>query len=261
MSFNRTQPGAVQRGYAALERRAARYTDAIICVADAMIEQSVAARVAPREKFTTIRSGMETDRYAPDPAVRVELRAAWRIPQDAVVIGTVARLFRNKGYEDLLAAMPAITHAQPNAHFVWVGDGAQREEFLRTLDRIGLRDRVHLTGLVAPSEIPRILNGFDLLVHASRWEGLPRALVQAALTEVPAVSYDNDGAPEAIEPGVTGLLAPLGNTDMLARQVVTLAQDDALRRRMGHAGRQKCLATFDHRKMVDEIEAVYRSMP
>ena len=260
MSFNRTQPALVRGFYAMLERRAARWTEAFVCVADAMTEQAVAAGIAPRERFATIRSGIETDRYQPNKATRSEVRARWGFQRSAVVIGTVARLFRNKGYEQLLKAMPAIAAKCPNARFVWVGDGANRNEYLAELERLNLRDRVHLTGLVPPDDIPTLMNGLDVLVHASQWEGLPRALVQASLSAVPVVSFDNDGAPEAVEDGVTGYLVPLGDCEQLGDRVTALCSDADLRTRFGAAARNKCLMEFDHQHMVDQIETLYKRL-
>jgi glycosyltransferase involved in cell wall biosynthesis len=260
MSFNRTQPALIRAFYALLERRAARWTHAFISVADAMTDQAVSAGIAPRERFATIRSGMETDHFAPDEITRAEMRCKWNVPQGAVVVGTIARLFRNKGYENLLQAMPRIVEQCPNIHFVWVGDGAQREEYVTALAKLNLRSRVHLTGLVPPTEIPAILTGFDVLVHTSAWEGLPRAIVQAALTEVPAVSFDNDGAPEAIDDGQTGYLVPLGDTATLADRVAELIANPGRRRTMGQAGRAKCTAMFDHRTMVTQINELYHGI-
>jgi len=260
MSFNRTQSVATRMLYRSLERRAAKWTDAFVCVADAMTDQAVKAKVAPRERFTTIRSGMETELYLPDPDARRDVRSEWGMPNDAVVVGTVARLFRNKGYEQLLQALPKIAEAFSNIWFVWIGDGAQRDEYVAKLERIGLRDRVHLTGLVPPDDIPRLLCGVDILVHASLWEGLPRAIVQAALTEMPAVSFDNDGAPEAIADGVTGLLAPLRDANRLAECVIELAGDANRRSDMGRRAREYCLDRFDEELMVDHIEALYERL-
>lgn len=260
MSFNRTQSAPVRWFYRMLERRAAAKTHALVAVADAMIEQAVRAGIAPPEKFTTIRSGIEVDQFVPDPRVRAEVRAAWDVTDDDVVVGTVARLFSNKGYEDVLQALPMLARQCPQARFVWVGDGANRMEYVRQVERLGLRDRLHLTGLVPPEEVPRLLNGFDLLVHASRWEGLPRAVVQALLMEVPVVSYDNDGAPEVVEQGETGELVPFGDSEGLAEGLIRLASSPERRRRLGTEGRRRCLEEFDHRRMVERIEALYQRL-
>lgn len=257
MSFNRTQPWSVRLGYRLLEKRVGRFTDCFICVADAMTRQAVEAGLAPRERFMTVRSGMETDRFFPDSSDRAAVRAEWGVADDHIVIGTIARLFANKGYDEIIAALPAIAEAIPEARFVWVGDGKHREPYLRRVAGLGLSDRVVLTGLAPPSAIPRLLRGMDLLVHASRWEGLPRALPQALLTEVPAVSFDNDGAPEVVEDGATGRLVPYGDAAKLAETVIDLALYPDLRLAMGKEGRRRCLEEFDWRVMVERIEGLY----
>ncbi len=257
MSFNRTQGNTTRAVYRMLEKRAASWTSAFVSVADAMTEQAVAAGIAERRLFTTIRSGMETELFRKDNAIRKSMRESWGIPTEAIVVGTIARLFRNKGYEHLLKALPAITFNSPEAHFVWVGDGIDREKYVSELRRLGLENKVHFTGLVPPAEIPGILNGFDILVHASMWEGLPRALVQASLTEVPVVSFDNDGAPEVVEEGVTGFLAPMGNAAILGEKLTQLCKNTELRVKMGQLARTRCLEEFDHKRMVEELDKLY----
>ncbi|MBW7904502.1 MAG: glycosyltransferase family 4 protein [Phycisphaerae bacterium] len=262
MSFNRTQPGPVQMLYALLEWAAARRTHAIITVADALREQSVAARIAPRDKFETIYSGMPVEQFTPTRYDRDGTRAAWNIAprDDVVVVGTVARLFRRKGYEQLLPIMSRAAGLDPRLRFVWVGDGAQRAEYEQELSRRGLRERTFLTGLVAPDEIPRILAGFDILAHTSQWEGLPRAVVQALLMQTPAVAFALDGTPEVVLDGRTGRLIRNGDAEAFAAALAALARDPDTRRRLGAAGRQWCLDRFDARRMVDRIEALYERL-
>ncbi len=257
MSFNRTQPPVIRGLYRLLERWVAPKTHAFVAVADSMVEQAVAAGLGPREMFTTIRSGMRTEQYVPDAGRRAAIRARWGVADDDVVVGTVARLFRNKGYEELIEAMSDAIRRVPSLRFVWVGDGANRDEYLGRLEAVGLRDRVHLTGLVPPADIPGLVESFDIVVHASRWEGLPRVLVQGLLMEVPGVSFDNDGAPEVITDGRTGVLVRFGDTAGLADGIVRLAESPELRRRMGVEGRRRCLETFNSDRMVGELERLY----
>lgn len=257
MSFNRTQPPVVRGLYRRMERWVAPKTHAFVAVADSMVEQAVAAGLGPRERFTTIRSGVRTEQYVPDASRRAAIRARWGVADDEVVVGTVARLFRNKGYEELIEAMSAAFRCVPSLRFVWVGDGANRDEYLARLEAVGLRDRVYLTGLVPPADIPGLVESFDIVVHASRWEGLPRVLVQGLLMEVPGVSFDNDGAPEVITDGRTGVLVRFGDTAGLADGIVRLAKSPELRRRMGVEGRRRCLETFNSDRMVDALERLY----
>jgi glycosyltransferase involved in cell wall biosynthesis len=257
MSFNRTQPWWVRRTYAFLERRAARHTHALVAVADAMIEQSVAAGIARREKFATVYSGMEIERFTPTRYDRSAIRRGWGFDDGHVVVGAVARLFRKKGYEQLIPIMADAAGRDDRLRFVWVGDGAQRAEYEMQLRRLGLRDRTHLTGLVPPERVAEMLAGFDILAHTSQWEGLPRVVVQAALMQVPAVAFAIDGTPEVVLDGQTGRLAALDDHAGFGSAVVELAADAELRRRLGRAARENCRERFDWRRMVDQLEQLY----
>ena len=260
MSFNRTQSWPTRSLYRLLEVYCARFTDRIICVANAMTRQALEAGLRPRTGFSTVYSGMETAWFSPDPHDRDQVRRQWSFGPEHLVVGTIARLFRNKGYEQLIPAMAAAAARLPNLRFVWVGDGAQRVGYERRLARLGLRDRVHLAGRVPPREVARLLRGMDLLVHTSQWEGLPRAAVQALLMEKPVVSFDIDGAPEVVIPGRTGILVPLNDVTALAEAIVELARDPARRAQMGRAGRELCLGRFDAETMVDRLEQVYNEL-
>jgi len=258
MSFNRTQSWPTRTLYRRLEAHCARFTDRLITVADAMRDQAVAAGLASPQECTTVYSGMQTARFSPQRWDRASARQSWSVGEHEVVIGTIARLFRNKGYEPLIPAMAQAARRNPKIRFVWVGDGVRRDRYERQLERLGIRARVHLTGLITPQEVPKMLAGMDLLVHASQWEGLPRVAVQALLMERPVISFDIDGAPEVVIPGQTGLLVKLNDVTGLAEAMVDLSENTAERQRLGQAGRQLCLQRFDHSRMVDALEHIYK---
>ena len=257
MSFNRTQPWWLRRLGAFLEWRATRLTAHVVTVADAMQRQMLAAGIGAPARMSTIYSGMEIGQFTPTRYDRAAVRAAWGVPPDAVVVGSVARLFRNKGYEHLLPIMSLAATREPRLRFVWVGDGAQRADYEAELARRGLRERTTLTGLIPPEQVPQMLAGFDVLAHTSLWEGLPRAVVQALLMQVPAVAFDLDGTPEVVRDGRTGRLIPFADHAAFADALVALAANSGLRRRLGVAGRELCLDRFDWRRMVDQLEALY----
>jgi glycosyltransferase involved in cell wall biosynthesis len=257
MSFNRTQPWLVRRVYATLEKHAARRTHAIVTVADAMIEQSLAAGVCERSRMTTIHSGMETELFDASRYDRARLRRSWGVEPQHVVVVTVARMFRRKGYEQLLPALARAAAGDANLRFVWIGDGAQRAEYEAELTRLGLRQRTTLTGLVPPERIPELLSGCDLLAHASQWEGLPRVAVQALLCGLPVVAFDIDGTPEVVTNGRTGVCVPLGDEAGFAAGILRLAADPELRRSLAETGRTRCLHDFNWRRMVERLEELY----
>lgn len=257
MSFNRTQRFWTRTAYAMAERFCARRCHAIVSVADAMTRQALAASIGTPGQYETIRSGMETDAFDPRDPHRAEWRTRWKVEDREVLVGTVARLFVNKGYEQLIEIMASALEREPRLRFVWIGGGDHRQQYEAELARRGLKDRVILTGLLKPEEIPGVLSAVDILAHTSQWEGLPRAVVQAMLMEKPAVSFAIDGAPEVVRPGETGELVDLGDLPGFATALAALAGDPNRRTKYGRRGREACLQMFDHRVMVDRLEKLY----
>ena len=257
LAFHEHQPPIITAVYAELERRAARFTDRIISVSDAMTDQAVAARVAPREKCTTIYSGMEVDKFLNPSEPPGRVRERYSIPASAILVTKVARLFHLKGHAAALRAVASLAPRHPTLYLLFVGDGILRHRLERLADRLGLRERVRFAGLVPPEAVPSILHASDLVVHASLHEGLARVLPQALLSGRPVISYDVDGAGEVVRTGETGLLVAPGDWHGLARAIETLVSDHLLRQRLGERGRELCRDRFDHRRMVDEIEKAY----
>ena len=246
--------------YRALERQAAPLTMKIVCVADAMREQSLAAKIGTSDQYVTIYSGMDTAPFLQPPVPREVVRRDLGLSDEHVAVGTIARLFELKGHDDLLDVAPDLCRQFPQLRFLWVGDGLLRGPFERRIDAMGLRDRFILTGLVPPSRIPELTHAMDVLVHPSRREGLARALPQASLAQKPVVTYDVDGNREGVIEGETGFVLPPFDKNKLADAVGTLVADPSLRRSMGEAGRAFALSRFDGRVMVDALEALYAGL-
>jgi glycosyltransferase involved in cell wall biosynthesis len=122
---------------------------------------------------------------------------------------------------------------------------------------LGLRKNFVFTGLVAPEEIPRYLGIMDMLVHLSRREGLARALPQALAASRPVIAYDCDGAGEVCLPEETGFLVRPGDLDTLVERMAQLAQDRALRERMGARGRELVRPSFSVETMVENLCTLY----
>lgn len=242
------------------EHWGARRCHKLISVADAMTDLLVDADVAPREKFTTIYSGMDVESFLAADQWRKEYRGKFNYRDDHVVIGKIARLFHLKGHEFLLAAAPRVIEQCPNVRFLLVGDGILRESLQRQIDAANLTEYFQFTSLVPPSEIPKLLGAMDIVVHLSLREGLARVLPQALIAGKPAISYDIDGAREVVRTGETGFLLPPESIDPLVDAIVQLARDKQLRERLGRAGQGECAARFSHGEMTRQIREIYRKL-
>jgi glycosyltransferase involved in cell wall biosynthesis len=257
LAFTASTSAFVNGVYKFLERRAAPHTDAIVCVADSMRDQSLAADIGRREQYVTVYSGMETAAFTNPPVPREGVRARLGIGADDVVAGTIARLFHLKGHDDLLALAPRLCERHPKLRFLWVGDGLLRAEFERRIAAMGLGGRFILTGLVAPEKVPELTNAMDILVHPSRREGLARAIPQGQLAGCPVVTYDVDGNKEGLIEGQTGFAVRAFDVGALGERLSGLAGNEEVRRAMGLRGRAFALSRFDTAVMVRGLEAVY----
>jgi glycosyltransferase involved in cell wall biosynthesis len=242
------------------ERWAAQRCDGLISVADAMTDLLVDADVAPREKFTTIYSGMEVEPFLDSPKHRENMRRALGYGEDDIVVGKVARLFHLKGHEYIIAAARELVPKYPQLRFMFVGDGVLRERLEREIAAAGLADHFQFVGLVPPGNVPKYLAATDIVAHTSLREGLARVLPQALLSGQPVVSFDVDGAREVVSDGETGYLVPPKDVDRLAHAISTLIEHPELRTQLGQTGRDRCAKIFPHQHMTEEIRALYQRL-
>lgn len=255
--FHPYQPWGVRKFFAACERWAARRCHRLVCVADAMTELMVSEGVAPREKFTTVYSGMDVEPFLHAAEHRESIRQELGIPQDAIVIGKIARLFHLKGHEYVIEAASEVVRAHPRVKFLFVGDGILRGELEAAIAAKGLKEHFYFAGLVPPQRIPEYLGAMDILVHTSLREGLARALPQALISGVPVVSFDVDGAREVVLSGQTGFLLPPKDVAGVGRGLKELVLDETLRKKCGQTGREMFTERFRHQKMTADLRQIY----
>ncbi len=256
--FHPYQSTAARQLFRFCERMAARWCHHLISVADAMTDLMVDAGVAPRDKFTTIYSGMDVEPLLAAQTHRVAVRRRLGIEDHQIVFGKIARLFHLKGHDDLITAAAAVIKANPQVRFLLVGDGILRASLQRRIDELGLTAHFIFTGLVPPSEIPGLIAAMDALIHTSLREGLARALPQALISGRPVISYDIDGAREVVINDQTGFLVPPGDTRMLTERICQLAVDVVARERMGATGRSRFTDQFRHQTMTRRVREIYQ---
>ena len=211
LAFTASTSAIVNRSYRFLEKRAAPLTTKIVCVADAMREQSLAVNIGKPEQYITVHSGMEIEPFLNSHATRPAIRQRLGIAETDIVVGTISRLFHLKGHDDLLAGAPQLCKTFPNLKFLWLGDGNLRPQFEARMREMRLADRFILPGMVPPTEVATYVAAMDILAHPSRREGLARALPQGQLAGKPVVTYDVDGNREGFLPGKSGILIPPSN--------------------------------------------------
>ncbi len=256
--FHPYQSGLARDFFCRCETWAARRCHRLISVADAMTDQLVDAGVAPREKFTTIYSGMDVQPFLDAKQHRQSVRQKYGIADHHIVIGKIARLFHLKGHDDLITAAVDTVKAVPDVRFLLVGDGILRSDLQQRIETLGISEHFIFTGLVPPIDVPGLIGAMDVLVHTSYREGLARALSQSLIAGVPVVSYDVDGASEVCIDNETGFLIPPSDTQSLSVALTQLASDPNRRQRLGGEGQRRFTEQFRHQRMTEQIRRVYQ---
>ncbi len=263
LSFYPYQNKLVNFLYIVAEKAAAFVTTKFISVADAMTDQSLKAGIGAPEKYTTIYSALELDKFAPketDQEVKRRLGLA-----NNKVVGTIARLFPLKGHEYILRMAVRIIRQVPEVKFLFVGDGSLSEQIKREVNGRGLDDWFVFTGLVPPAQIPSMIQAIDILVHPSLREGLARTIPQSFALGKPVVSFDVDGARELVINSQTGFLIPAPASEsktreslgQMAEAIIFLLKNPEQARQMGQAGRKLIIPNFDANYMVGKIIEQY----
>jgi len=261
LSFHEYQNPLLNKFYIAVEKAVAKKTDAFICVADAMTEKSLAVGIGKQEQYTTAYSAIEEEQYLNpiSQEQRNEFRKKYNVPENAVVLVTIARLFHLKGHEYIIESAKALAKKFDNCIWLFVGDGILRDSLQEQIDHEELTDRFRFTGLLSTSQMPMVLHSSDILVHCSLREGLARVLPQAMLCGKPVISFDIDGAKEVVN-SQTGRLIEPQNIQHLTSACAELIADENVRKQLGVNGLNFVKEKFAPKTMVDKIEEVYKKI-
>lgn len=253
--FHDEQPAVVRHTWQGVERLLAPLAQRLLVVADADRAKGLRAGVGEPDQYRTVRSGLELELYGADPAVRQTVREELGIPAGAFVVGAVNRLSPQKDPITLLRALLPVLRQRAHARLLVVGDGPLRADIERMAAETP--GQIVLTGL--RTDVPRLLRAVDLFVSASRWEGLPRTVLQAMATGVPVVATAVDGIVDVIEHERTGLLVSPGDPGALTVAVVRLMDAPSQRADMAQAAADR-VPDFDARRMVSQLETLYAEL-
>lgn len=224
----------------AIERVAARAAKRIICVSEYDRNLALSCKVGSPEKVTVIPNAI-----APSDVVTRHSQ------RDVVRCAMVARFSPPKDQASLIRAMRDVKGIE----LVLLGDGELIEDSRALASVLGVEDRVRFLG--SRSDVPDVLADCDIFALVSRWEGLPYTILEAMRAGLPVIASDVGGVGEAVIEGETGYLLRSTDVAELSAKLQRLVDHPEERRRMGQAGRQRCLTAFTLSRMLESTFAVY----
>ncbi|MBA2361880.1 MAG: glycosyltransferase, partial [Actinobacteria bacterium] len=242
--------GAARWAAASWERMGARWAHALVCASETELEQGRQAGIAAR--WRVIYNGVDVERLS--AVTDEESRAARaRLGLSAAPIAvSVGRLSRQKGQDVLLDAWPAVKARVPGAELQLVGSGEER-------DTLEARAVPGVSFAGEREDVPDWLAAADLVVQASRWEGMSLAILEAMARGRSIVTTDVAGNQEALGDDAGSIVQP-EDPDSLASEIVRRFTDPALRRAEGRAARERAVRSHDLRETTAQAAELYEEL-
>lgn len=206
------------------------------------------------ELVHVVNPGVDLDKFTPVPPPARE-------PGEIVLL-TVGRHQARKGHDQALRAVAQLAPKYPGLRYRIAGDGEETPRLKALCTELGLDDRVEWLGTVPHDELAGLYQDCDIFLMANRHmgdddlEGFGMVFLEAAACAKPSIGGDSGGVPDAVEQDVTGLLVDTEDIGAIAGAIERLAQDPALRARMGEAGRARCEREFDWRAVSARIRGL-----
>jgi glycosyltransferase involved in cell wall biosynthesis len=222
--------------YEAIERRLMARLDRVFAVRQSAVERYRLLYPQLADRFVFLPTWVDNSLFRPEPSAegrsrrRQEILSALGIGEPRRLLITVGRLDHQKDPLLLLDTFRTLCDRVGDMHLLLVGDGELRGRVCAAIEALGLSQRVSLLGVKSPAEIARLLQGCDLFVLSSAYEGMPIAVLEALAAGVPVVSTDVGEIRLTVKPGVTGRISTGRTPGELAGAIdAALRELDSLR--------------------------------
>lgn len=207
------------------------------------------------KRSTVVNYGIDLTRFNPDKKMP-DLRGELGVEPGKTVVGYLVRMTVQKDPFTLVRAVAEVAKVCRDIVFLFIGDGDLKEATMNLANELGVSDMIKFHRF--RTDVPEVLNSFDIYTLPSLWEGLPIGMLEAMSMRKAIVATPVDGSKEAIEDGKNGLLVPCQDPAALAQAILRLHYDKAERERMGMEAIKTIHDHFDVRMMVKNNEDIYR---
>jgi glycosyltransferase involved in cell wall biosynthesis len=235
-----------------------RSTDKAIAVSESVKESSVRKRKICEDRVVVMHNGIPLEKFRMPESDEIEKeKGRLGISLNSKVVGTVARLRKEKGIEYLLKSVPKVLAVFPNTIFLIVGDGPLRGELESLSRRLRIDQNVIFTGY--QEDVPKILSIFDIKVLPSLTEGFGLVIVEAMAMGKPIIATNVGGTKEILKDGETGLLVPSKDPKILSEKIIYLLSNEGEAKRLGMKAKEES-KKYDINLYVRRLEEQYSEL-
>jgi len=248
--------------FSLIERFLGFFTHKIIAISKVQAEElSEKHKIADKKKFTVIELGLDLELFLKiDENRRGTLRKEFRIDDDVIFIGIVARLVEVKNHKMFFDVVKAIEPiARKNKYkFIILGDGELRKNLESYAEKLGIKDLVIFTGWCR--DMTEAYKSLDIVLLTSNNEGTPVSLIEALASARPVISTDVGGVRNVVLDGKNGYVVGKNDTKVFSERLLELAGDRQKRIKFGLAGREYVKKRFSTARLVRDLEELYTNL-
>ena len=245
-----------------LDRTTSKIVTRFIAVSNYRQQAMVQTRGYSAEKIQLIYNGIDLERFSYTNN-RKEVRNSWKLNSDQTAIGLIARLEFPKGQGTLIEAVPLVLKNYPETQFFIIGDDRFPgqpclNKYNQMIQEFGISENCFLLGFQA--EIQRLIQGLDIIVLPSLWEGHPLIILEALAAKKTVIASSVGGIPEIITQNKTGLLIPPSSPKALSRSICQLIKQPELRYELALNGNKKVKEYFNQQQMISKVLLLYDTL-
>ena len=225
-------------------------SDAVTAVSADLVQQTREALEITRDIDLTYNF---IDKRVYYPREVSGLRSEFATPDEKILMH-ISNFRPVKRVTDVIEVFDRVNRQMPSK-LLLVGEGPDMPKVQSKIRELGLEDRVHFLG--KQDEIAQVISLADLLLLPSEKESFGLVALEAMACGVPTVGSEAGGIPELVEHGVTGYLAPIGDTAAMAAYAVRLLSNPGEKARMREACLERAHTRFCDQKIMREYEEIY----
>lgn len=198
------------------------------------------------EKIRVIYNGINIEEFSKTAAEKI-------IPDEKnkIILGNAARLSHQKGHEMLFDIALLLKKKKLDFHLYLAGSGEKENMLKKLVQKLGLSDNITFLGFV--KNIKSFMEGIDIFLLTSEWEGFGYVLAEAMACEKPSIAFNVSSNPELIEDGKNGYLVEAFDKEAFAEKTILLSEDEKLRAEFGKNAMKILLERFTFERSVQEF--------
>lgn len=221
------------------------------CISNALKDSLITKFKVPEEKIVVIPNGVDLEKFKPEP--KKDLKKEHEA--DFVLIN-VSRLSPKNNIAKTIEAVKKVAEKHKNFKYLIVGEGEERGNLERLIDKLNLGSTVIFTGWIGHNELPVYIAGAQAFIRTSVTEGLGIVFLEAMACGTPVIASRVHGILDIVEDHKTGLFVDPNDVDQTVDKIIELIENNDLRKSLSENGLE-FVKNFDWVKICERSEKLY----